>query len=169
MKLLLPLLALALVLFAGCGGDDIETEQYSAELRAIGGSGVTGRAVFRLEDDAIDATITAKGLEERQIVSQFVKGLAGTEQARCPESVQFAGGGQVAYGKTVLALEPFPTVQPGRDVSRYDGRLPLSEAERRRIEPLERRVLLITGEAAQENGGGRRNTPVACGEISTSE
>ena len=171
MKRLLPLLALVLMLFPGCGddGDDGDdgaaTGAYSAQLRPLNGSGVTGEATFESQEDGIAVRITARGLEPGQVLPTYVKGFAGTREARCPDSGEELSAREArAFGDTLFTVEPFPTIKPGEARLRYDLMLTPSEGEFRRLQPLERRTLVL------EAGEGRgRTLPVACGEISRSE
>jgi len=171
MKPVLPLLAVVLALFASCGdeGDDDEGRSddtaYSAQLRPLNGSGVTGEATFEFQDDGIKVRITARGLAPGEILPTYVKGFAGTREARCPDSGGDHNAREArAYGDTLFSVEPFPTIEPGEASLRYYLMLTPSEAELRRLEPLERRTLVL------EAGDRRaRTSPVACGEISPSE
>lgn len=170
MRRLLPLLPLILALLVGCGdegGDDesgSDDAAYSAQLRPLNGSGVTGEATFESQEDGIAVRITARGLEPGQVLPTYVKGFAGTREARCPDSGDELSAREArAYGDTLFTVEPFPTIKPGEARLRYDLMLTPSEGELRRLEPLERRTLVL------EAGEGRARTPVACGEISRSE
>ncbi len=171
MKQLVPLLALVLTLFSGCGGDDDGeggdggTTEYSATLRPLNNSGVTGEAVFEQQGDEIRLRITAKGLEPGQIIPTYVRGFAGTREARCPRSDGNLSAREArAYGATVFSVEPFPTIKPAEATLRYDLTLTPSKAERHRLEPLARRTLML------EAGKRRTQTlAVACGEISPLE
>lgn len=179
MKPLLPLLAALLAFAPGCGDDDGEDAsggepaQYTAELRPLNESGVRGNALFELEDGAIGVKITARGLRGDQIIAQYVKGVAGTTPARCPDGDVSASQGRRAYGGTLLAVEPFPTVKRGEDRLRYDLRLSLSERERDRLEPFAGRALVLSGETAERHGdlraGRPGNLPLACGLISRAD
>ena len=128
---------------------------------------------MELEEDALRVRITARGLGEDQIVAQYVKGVAGTTPARCPDGDVSARQGRAAYGGTLLALQPFPTIKRGQNQLRYDLTLSLSERERRRVEPLEGRALVLSGKTAEREGdvsaGRLGNLPLACGRISTAE
>ena len=170
MKRLLPGLTAVLGVLAGCGEDGgggeggADSARYSADLRPLNGSGVTGKAAFESQEDGIAVRITASGLEPGQILPTYVKGFAGTREARCPDSGDDLSAREArVYGDTVFALEPFPTIKPGEATLRHDLTLTPSEGELRRLEPLERRTLVL------QAGEGPRTVPVACGEISAAE
>ena len=187
MKPLLPLLALLLASATGCGDDGNDRAgagaetvgDYGADLRQLNGSGVNGEAEFELGEDVLVVRITATGVQSDRVLAQYIKGFTASARARCPDDSGRAGRivdrreGRSAYGRTVFAVEPFPTIGPQEDTLRYDLKLPLSEAERRRIEPLESRVLVLAGGTADIDGDGSarylRNLPVACGEIRASD
>ncbi len=174
MKPLLPLLAVLLALLPACGDGETgagEVTEYAAELRPLNGSGVTGKAVFELQEDAIGVRISARGFEDKQIISQSITGLAGTKPARCPDGG--AGQRRRSYGRTLFYVQPSPTIKPGETRLRYDLTVHLSEAERRRLEPLEGRALVLSGRTAGRGGevspGRAGDLPLACGRISRAE
>lgn len=166
MKRLLLLLAVVLAPVAGCGDEGDEGDAradrttYSAQLRPLNGSGVTGDAAFRFQEDGIAVRITARGLEPGQILPTYIKGFAAAREARCPDSGERLSAREArTYGDTVFEVEPFPTIKPGEARLRYDLTLTPSERELRRLEPFERRTLVLRA------GEGPRTLPVACGEI----
>lgn len=167
---LIPLLALVLALLVGCGDEEGEGEDgadgraYSTELRPLNGSGVTGEAAFEFQEDGLAVRITARGFEAGRILPTYVKGFTGTREARCPDSGEDLSAREArAYGDTLFAVDPFPTIKPGERRLRYDLTLTPSEGDLRRLQPLDRRTLVL------EAGDGPRALPVACGEISASE
>lgn len=101
------------------------------DLDALNGSGVDGRAVLILRGDELRVTITARGLEAGAVHPQHIHGLMGSEEAVCPppsaaddldglpeqaedpdEFISLEEGAPF-YGGILLALEPFPTANPG--------------------------------------------------------
>jgi hypothetical protein len=177
MKPLLLLLAVLTALLPACGddgGENVasgEVEEYAAELRPLNGSGVAGEAAFELGEDAIAVGITARPFEDGQILSLSIHGLAGTRLDRCPDGDTSAAEGRRAYGRSLLLVRPSPTIKRGEDRLRYDLTVPLSDAQRRRLEPFQGRTLVISKNKGDRGRGLRAGPalPLACGRISTAE
>lgn len=165
MKPLAPALAALIALLAGCDDDDggAEVMRYSAELLPLNDSGATGQARLEVRADELTVRITARGLEAGQVVPTYIRGFAGMREARCPRSGEDLAAREArAYGDRLFAVEPFPTIEPGATRLRYDLTLSPSPAARRRLQPLERRVLVL-------QAGERNPSPVACGELTQSD
>ena len=176
MKKLSPLLVVALLLAAGCGGEQ-NRERYTAAIQPLNRSGVDGTAAISLKKGTknVNFDIRVHGMEPDEIHPQQ---LFGTRQGRaaCPTSASDANGngfvelreGERAYGRPVLALLPYPTAPASGDVE-WMRQVQLTSAQKDRLGSLVGKVIVLEGKTA--NLGGRfhsvyRNTlPVACGTI----
>lgn len=176
--LVLAPLASLLALAAACGQEEAADRaeaprRYVADLEPLNGTNVDGSARMALSDDHLTVDIDARGLE-RSIHAQHIHGVGGSaREAACPvpaddtDADGFVGleEGERAYGRDLLALEPFPTVGPS---GRLDWDLTV-DVDPRELGPLERRVLVLRGRSA--NLDGREGAeyvpdmPVACGRI----
>ncbi len=177
MKPLLLLLAVLTALLPACGddgGEDVasgKVKEYAAELSPLNGSGVAGKAGFEEGEDSLAVTVSARPFEDRQILALSINGGAGTTPARCPDGDASAAEGRSAYGQVLVLVRPAPTIKRGEDRLRYDLLVPLSDGERRRLEPLEGRTLVISRNRGDRGRGVRpgRALPLACGRISAAE
>jgi hypothetical protein len=172
---LVTLLACGLVLVPACGQDSRELDRYTARLRAINDSGVSGTASLNLVGDRLLVEIDAEEMVPDRIHPQNLFAGNGEQgRARCPTAAADADGSglvtpvevQDAFGPGAVPLEPFPTVGS-------DGELAYrltSELEPGKLEKLDGRVLVLHG-----LGGGRSEgapadgyepgMPVACGRL----
>ena len=170
---------LLLALAPACGQEEAADraaapQRFVADLAPLNESGVDGTARMALAADHLTVDIEARGLE-RAIHGQYVHGRRGERgrEASCPvpaddtDADGFVGieEGERAYGRALLALEPFPTV--GRS-GRLDWDLTVN-VDPRRIRPLDRGVVLLRGRSADlDRRGGDEyvpDLPVACGRI----
>ena len=162
---------LLLSLVPACGGRE-QPERFSAELRPMNDSGVTGSARVERTGGHLRVVISARGLAPEQIHEQRLGGFAGTgREARCPAGADDADGdgrlspseARRAYGGEVMSLEPFPTVGRERRL-RYDLTFPVAPE---RAEAVDRRVIVLHGMSTRGYGGRgyRAEVPVACGAL----
>ncbi|MDP8944105.1 MAG: hypothetical protein M3N16_08325 [Actinomycetota bacterium] len=174
MRKLGPGLAVVVLAFAaGCGDDDATPDDFTANFRALNGSGVKGKATLRHktdERDELTVDLRASGLTPRRSNSVGIYGFAGkSRRARCPDVSADANEDRVissdeaasAYGPVLLRLEPRPSASLGGKIE-IDG--VVYNARRDRTTPFENRVLVIKGGSV---GGGpyRPTLPVACATI----
>lgn len=177
-KKFLPLLALLLSLAPACGeagavGARGEGDQrFAVDLRPANGSQVEGTAGLSLAGNHLTVDIEASGLDPNRVHEQHLHGLVvAGEEAFCPRSTETEdrdGDGLVdlaegmsAYGRSLRALEPFPTVGSS---GRLDWRLTLT-VDPEELQPLENRVLLLRGRSAGRDRQYLPDLPVACGDI----
>lgn len=177
---MLSLLALLVVAAPACGDARVpgdrrdEARRFSVDLVPLNDSGVEGAARMSLAGEHLSVDVDARGLEPNRIHEQHVHGLAVPgENTTCPRPGEDAGDdgvvdlreGGSAFGRSLRALEPFPTVGRG---GRLDYRLTLTVAPDE-LEPLENRVLVLRGRSSARGGMGAAqyvpDLPVACGEI----
>ena len=172
---LVTLLTCGLVLVPACGQDSQELDRYTARLRAINDSGVSGTASLSLVGDRLLVEIDAEEMVPDRIHPQNLFAGAGEQgRARCPTAAADADGSglvtpvevQDAFGPGAVPLEPFPTVGS-------DGELAYrltSELEPGELEELDGRVLVLHGRGGATSEGAPADgyepgMPVACGRL----
>lgn len=180
MRKLLSALAVLLVVAPACGYPESQSDldetsrRFVIDLRPLNGSNVDGRGELSLAGNDLTVDVEAGGLESERIHEQHLHGLGVADQeATCPmDSEDDDGDGLVelgearsAFGSSIQALEPFPTVG---DRGRLDYELTFT-VDREQLEPLENRLLVLrglsTGRRGTRAGEYLPNVPVACGEI----
>ena len=174
MRKLAPALGVVLLGFAaGCGTGNTTPDDFTAQFRALNGSGVKGKATLRHktdERDELTVDLTASRLVPRQPHAVAIQGFPGERRrARCPDVGADANEDGVisseevesATGPVLLRLEPRPSTSLAGRI-RIDG--VVYNARRDRTQPFENRVLVIRGGSV---GGGpyRPTLPVACATI----
>ena len=175
MRKLLSALAVLLVVAPACGdseadgGGDETSQRFTVDIRPLNGSDAQGRGKLALAGNHLTVDIEASGLEPDQIHEQHLHGLVvAAQEATCPtDSEDDDGDGLVelaearsAFGTSVRALEPFPTVGGG---GRVEYELTFT-VDRDQLEPLENRVLVLRG-ASTAGAPYRPDLPVACGRL----
>ena len=175
MRRLLSALAVLLIVAPACGdaeaegGGDESSQRFAVDLLPLNGSDAEGRGTLALAGNHLTVDIEASGLEPDQIHEQHLHGLVVAAQAaRCPtDSEDGDGDGLVglgearsAFGTSVRALEPFPTVGRG---GRLDYELTFT-VDREQLAPLENRVLVLRG-ASPAGETYRPDLPAACGRL----
>lgn len=168
-----PALAAALALLAGCAQTEpepepTEVERYSVRLKALNDSGVKGTADLMRAGPHLVVRIRATGMEPRQIHAQHLYSFAsGDRDSRCPTGALADGDenglidseeGQGAYGRSVLALEPYPTIDA-------DGELDYTlkfDLDPEKLDSLRGGALLLQGTDA---GVYEFDLPAACGRL----
>lgn len=166
-----PALAAALVLLAGCAQTEpgpTEVERYSVRLKALNDSGVEGTANLMRAGPHLVIRIRATGMKPRQIHAQHLYSFASDDRdSRCPTGALTDGDenglidseeGQGAYGRSILALEPYPTVDA-------DGELDYVlkfDLDREKLDSLRGGALLLQGTDA---GAYEFDLPAACGRL----
>lgn len=176
----LALVALLVTVAPACGEAEAESgreeaQRFTVDLRPLNGSEASGRATLSMAGEHLTVDIAATDLERNRIHEQHIHGLVvADEDASCATSAEDDDGdrfvglreGMSAWGRSLRALEPFPTVGGS---GRLDYELTLT-VDPQELQPLENRVLLLRGRSADvnEEGGGAEylpDLPVACGEI----
>lgn len=174
--------ALLLVLASACGEEPPPPEppaggeapqRFVADLAPLNRSNVDGTARMTLDDNKLTVDLEAGGLEPT-IHEQHIHGdRRGEREASCPgrdedtDGDRFVdlGEGEATYGPGLFALEPFPTVNRSRRID-WDLTVNVDSAK---LEPLERRVLLLRGRSADmdDKPGAEYvpDLPIACGSI----
>ncbi len=182
MRKILSVLALLLAVAPACGeaeaegGRNAKAQRFAGELEPLNGSEVRGTARLSLAGNHLTVDIEASGLLRNRIHGQHIHGLVvAAEEATCPRSIEDEDRdgdgllelkeGMSAYGRSLWALEPFPTVGPSGRLD-YDLTRTVDLEE---LKPLENRVLVLRGGSADRDEERRAeylpDLPVACGEL----
>jgi len=177
---LLPALTVLLMVAPACNDAGSETggaatsQSFTVDLRPLNGSEAEGRGELSLDGNQLTVDIEATGLEPDRTHEQHLHGLAvAGQEATCPSDSEDSDGDRLvdlgearsAFGPSIRALEPFPTVGGG---GRLDYELGFT-IKRESLEPLENRVLVLRGLSSGRRGNSSRayvpDLPVACGDI----
>ncbi|MBD1397203.1 hypothetical protein H9Q13_08510 [Pontibacter sp. JH31] len=139
---------------------------YTAEIKALNGSGVMGTATLMLEGNMLTVNIMASGLEAGMLHVQHIHGFMDkNKNAVCPPmSADTNGNGLVElgeglpfYGPILLDLAPFSTAPDGS--INYTQTFQVSAG----VLPLQNNVIVLHGMTV--DGVYWPSLPVACGEI----
>ena len=165
---------------SACGYPESESDRdetsrrFAVDVRPLNGSNIDGRGELSLTGKRMTVDVEAGGIASDRIHEQHLNGLAVADQeAICPsdsddddsDGLVELGEARSAFGSSIEALEPFPTVG---DRGRLDYELTFT-VDPEQLEPLENRLLVLRGLSTGRRGtrasGYLPNVPVACGEI----
>lgn len=193
----LPLLVLSAFVFSSCEEEDLAkpgkahlkaydaqgkklgkdkgspiAKVFYAELEAMNGSGVEGRAILTIDGNDLTIQFEASGLEAGKEHMQHIHGFVDNKgNAKCPPpSADKDGNGLITlieaapyWGTVRVPLSPFST---GATID-YERTFNLQNQDNEayfNLKPLQNRAIVIHGKTL-ENGEYRPLLPVACGQI----
>jgi len=159
--LIIVAVAAAIGLAAPAGAQ--QTQTFTATLRELNDSGVTGTATITQQGDQITVAIQATGLEANQVHVQHIHSLEGAGDSTCPDASSDADGDGIItleesapdYGPVQLALEPFPNAP--------DGTISFSGTFDAPDDDMATNAVVIHGMSV--DGTYEGTLPVACGTI----
>lgn len=167
------LIAVLAASLAGCGGQS-GAERYSVKLEPVNDSGVRGTAELTRAGEHLVVHIRATGMEPRRIHAQHLYAFKGGDSdSRCPTKAAAddddnglidSKEGRAAYGPSLLALEPYPTLGADGKLD-YELALELDSKQADSLgESLQSGVLMLQG-APSPGSGYRFELPAACGRL----
>jgi len=159
---LMPAVGMVLIA-AGLTRQGDSKEKYTAELRPLNDSGVSGTVSLKLEGDTLKVDIDAKGLEPNQTHPIHIHGFKeGDRASSCPSAQEgdiTMDAVEQAAGQSLAKFEVSERINEKGEL-KIQKTIQVNADE---VEPLDKRLVAIHGMTVQ--GSYDQSVPVACGRI----